>query len=83
MPSNAVALRADRTLTPAMTAAVWEIAGALDAVRVPTDPDSAVWLSIPAIQLRGEGGRQDNVWLRECLKRLTGVQLSSEYRGDP
>ena len=83
MPSSAVALRADRTLTPAMTATVWEIAGALDAARVPADPDSAVWLSIPAVQLRGEGGRSDNVWLRECLERLTGVKLSGEYRGDP
>lgn len=83
MPSNAVALRADRTLTPAMTAAVWEIASALDAARVPADPNSAVWLSIPAVQLRGEGGRSDNVWLRECLDRLTGVKLSGEYRGDP
>ena len=83
MPSSAVALRADRSLTPAMTATVWEIAGALDAARVPADPDSAVWISIPAVQLRGEGGRSDNVWLRECLERLTGVKLSGEYRGDP
>jgi hypothetical protein len=23
------------------------------------------------------------VWLRECLKRLTGLKISGEYRGDP
>ena len=83
MPSSAVALHADRPLTPAMTAAVWEIASALDAARLPADPENAVWLTVPAAQLRGDGGRTDNVWLRECLKRLTGVQISGEYRGDP
>lgn len=83
MPSSAIVLQSDRTLTPAMTAAVWEIASALDAARVPPDPDNAVWITLPAMQLRGENGRQDNIWLRECLKRLTGVQLSGEYRGDP
>lgn len=83
VPSNTITLRADRTLTPAMTAMVWEIAGALDAARAPADPQDAVWLSIPTVQLRGEGGRTDNVWLRECLDRLTGVKLSGEYKGDP
>ena len=83
MPSNAVSLRADRTLTPAMTAMIWEIASALDAARVPMAPSDAVWLAVPSIQLRGEGGREDNVWLRECLDRLTGVKLSGEYKGDP
>lgn len=83
MASNAVALRADRPLTPAMTATVWEIASALDAARIPGDPDNAVWITVPAAQLRGEGGRTDNVWLRQCLRRLTGVQLSGAYRGDP
>lgn len=83
MPSNAVSLRADRTLTPAMTAMVWEIASTLDAARVPQAPENAVWISMPAMQLRGEGGREDNIWLRECLDRLTGVKLSGEYKGDP
>ena len=83
MASNAIALRADRPLTPAMTATVWEIASAIDAARTPEDPDNAVWITVPAAQLRGEGGRTDNVWLRECLRRLTGVQLSGAYRGDP
>ena len=83
MSSSAIALRADRPLTPAMTAAVWEIASAIDAARIPNDPDNAVWITVPAVQLRGEGGRTDNVWLRECLRRLTGVQISGAYRGDP
>lgn len=83
LASSAIALRSDRPLTPAMTAAVWEIASAIDAARIPDDPDNAIWLTVPAAQLRGEGGRTDNVWLRECLRRLTGVQLSGAYRGDP
>ena len=83
MPSSAVALRSDRTLTPAMVSAVWEIAAALDEQRVPATIPNAVWLEIPTLRLRGEGGRADNVWLRECLDRLTGVKLSGEYRGDP
>ena len=83
LASNAIALRADRPLTPAMTATVWEIASAIDAARIPEDPDNAVWITVPAMQLRGEGGRTDNVWLRECLRRLTGVQISGAYRGDP
>lgn len=66
-----------------MTAMVWEIASALDAARVPVAPDDAVWITVPSAQLRGEGGREDNVWLRECLDRLTGVKLSGEYKGDP
>ena len=83
LASTAIALRADRPLTPAMTATVWEIASAIDAARIPDDPDNAVWITVPAVQLRGEGGRTDNVWLRECLRRLTGVQLSGAYRSDP
>ena len=83
MPSSAVALRSDKPLTPAMTSAVWEIAGALDEARVPAQVPNAVWLEISTIRLRGPGARQDNVWLRECLERLTGVKLSGEHRGDP
>lgn len=83
VPSSAVALRSDRPLTPAMVSAVWEIAGALDAQRVPAAVPNAVWLEIPTAQLRGEGSRADNIWLRECLDRLTGVKLSGEYKGDP
>lgn len=83
MPSSAVALRSDRPLTSAMVSAVWEIAAALDEQRVPAAVPNAVWLEVPTLRLRGEGSRADNVWLRECLDRLTGVKLSGEYRGDP
>lgn len=83
VPSSAVALRSKKSLTPAMVAAVWEIAGALDDARTPAEVSNSVWLEIPTSRLRGEGSRADNVWLRECLERLTGVKLSGEYRGDP
>lgn len=83
MPSSAVALRAEKAMTPAMVATVWEISGALDAARLPVNLTNAHWLEIPTARLRGEGGRSDNVWLRECLDRLTGIKLAGEYRGDP
>jgi len=83
VPSSAVALRSDHPLTPAMVSAVWEIAAVLDEQRVAATVPNAVWLEIPTKRLRGEGSRADNVWLRECLDRLTGVKLSGEYRGDP
>jgi len=83
VPSSAVALRSDKPLTPAMVSAIWELASALDAARVPAEVDNSVWLEVPSRLLRGEDGRNDNVWLRECLTRLTGVQLSGEWRGDP
>lgn len=66
-----------------MVSAVWEIAAALDEQRVPATVPNAVWLEVPTLRLRGEGGRADNVWLRQCLERLTGVKLSGEHRGDP
>lgn len=83
VPSSAVALRSDKPLTPAMVSVVWELASALDAARIPAEVDNSVWLEVPSRLLRGEGSRNDNVWLRECLTRLTGVQLSGEWRGDP
>jgi len=83
VPSSVVALRSEQHLTPAMVSAVWEIAAALDEQRIPATVSNAVWLEIPTLRLRGEGGRTDNVWLRQCLDRLTGVKLSGEYRGDP
>lgn len=66
-----------------MVSAVWEIAAALDDQRIPATVSNSVWLEISTLRLRGEGGRSDNVWLRQCLERLTGVKLSGEYRGDP
>lgn len=83
MPSSAVALRSEQQLTPAMVAAVWEIASALDQQRIPANVPNAVWLDVQTVHLRGEGGRSDNVWLRECLDRLLGVKISGEHKGDP
>lgn len=83
VPSNAVALRSDQPLTPAMLSAVWEMTAALDEQRIPATVPNAIWLEVPTLRLRGEGRRADNVWLRQCLDRLTGVKLSGEYKGDP
>ena len=83
MPSSAIALRSDQPLSPAMVSVVWEIAAKLDEDRVPAENPNAVWVEIPSKRLRGPGGRTDNVWLRECLERLTKVTVSGEYRGNP
>lgn len=83
VPSSAVALRSEQQLTPAMVAAVWEIANALDQQRIPANVPNAIWLDVETAHLRGEGGRSDNVWLRECLDRLLGVKISGEHKGDP
>jgi len=83
VPSSAIALRSAQPLTPATLSAVWEIAAALDEQRVPASVPNAIWLEVPTLRLRGESGRPDNVWLRQCLDRLTGVKLSGEYKGDP
>ena len=80
--SAALALRAEKPLTPAMISALWEIAAVLDEERIPATVPNAVWLTIPTARLRGPGARQDNVWLRECLERMTGLKLSGQYRND-
>ncbi len=66
-----------------MVSVVWEIAAKLDEDRVPSTVSNSVWVEMPAKRLRGPGGRTDNVWLRECLERLTKVTVSGEYRGRP
>lgn len=83
VPSSLIAPRAEKPLSPAMLAALWEIAAVLDEQRVPAAVKDALWLEIPTRRLRGEGARSDNIWLKECLERLMGVKLSGEYRGDP
>lgn len=80
--SAALSLRADKPLTPAMIAVVWEIAAVLDEQRVPASVPNAVWLEIPTARLRGPGARSDNMWLSECLRRLTGIQLAGEHRSE-
>ncbi len=83
MPSSVVALRSDLPLAPAMVSTIWEIAATLDEQRIPATLENAVWLEVSTKRLRGEGSRADNVWLRECLRRLTKVELSGEHKGDP
>jgi len=80
--SAALALRAEKPLTPAMISALWEITAVLDKERTPANVPNAVWLNIPTARLRGPDARQDNVWLRECLDRMTGLKLSGQHRGD-
>lgn len=80
--SAAIALRAEKPLTPAMVSALWEIAAVLDEDRVPANVPNAVWLTIPTTRLRGPEARPDNVWLRECLERMTGLKLTGQHRGD-
>ena len=70
-------------ITPAMLAVLWGVADELDRRRIPSNTRDAVWLEIPSKRLRDPDGRDDNFWLRECLDRLTGIQLKGEYRGDP
>ena len=82
MSSAALALRAEKPLTPAMVSALWEIAAVLDEERTPANVPNSVWLTIPTTRLRGPDARQDNVWLRECLERMTGLKLSGQHRGD-
>ena len=73
----------DKRLTPAMVTALWVIGDELDQKRIPATIRDAVWLEIPSTRLRGSEGRSDNVWLRECLNRLTGLKIAGEYRGNP
>lgn len=82
MSSAALALRAEKPLTPAMVSALWEIAAVLDEDRVPANVPNSVWLTIPTTRLRGPEARPDNVWLRECLERMTGLKLTGQHRGD-
>ena len=69
-------------LTPAQRSAVWEIAAVLDERHIATKHDDAIWLEVDTARLRGTDGRNDNIWLRELLDRLTGVKLGGTYRGD-
>lgn len=73
----------EKSLTPAMVTALWVIGDELDGRRVPANITDAIWLEIPSSRLRGENARDDNVWLRQCLDRLTGLKINGEYRGDP
>jgi hypothetical protein len=65
-----------------MVSAVWEITGALDEQRIPAVVENSVWLTLSTKRLRGPDARSDNFWLRQCLERLTGLQLAGEFQGD-
>ena len=82
VPSSLISPLADRDLTPAMVSVIWEIAAVLDEKRIKPEDGVAIWLTVPTKRLRGSGGRTDNHWLRKCMKRLSGVEFSGEYRGD-
>lgn len=69
-------------ITPAMLNVLWGIAHEIDRLRLPANYPDAKWLEIPSRLLRNPEGRSDNVWLKSCLKRLMGVELEGEYRGD-
>ena len=73
----------EKPLSPAMITALWVINSELDRQRIPANSSNSVWLKIPAKQLRGENSRDDNIWLRQCLDRLTGIKINGAYKGDP
>lgn len=81
--SKLISPTGDRPLTPAMVTALWVIGDEIDQKGIKANVRDAVWLEIPSARLRGEGARNDNVWLRECLERLTGLKVKGDYRGDP
>ena len=80
VPSAALSIRAEKPLTPAMISTLWEIAAVLDEQRIPASVPNAVWLTIPTKRLRGPDARADNVWLRQCLERITGLQVAGQHK---
>ena len=82
VPSPALSVRSEKPLTPAMLSALWEIAAVLDEERVPATVPNSVWLTIPSKRLRGPEARADNIWLKECLTRMTGLTLTGEFKGN-
>lgn len=78
--SSVLALQTSSPLTPAMLTVVWELSALLDEQHTPATVSNSVWLEVPTRRLRGEGGRHDNLWLRECLERLTSIKLGGETR---
>ncbi len=83
VPSPFVSPRGNEPLSPQTVAIIWRIADALDERRTPANVPNAIWLELATSTLRGEGARSDNVWLRECLRRLARLELSGEYKGNP
>lgn len=81
--SKLISPAGDKPLTPAMVTALWVIGDQIDQKGIKNNAKDATWLEIPSSLLRGDGARNDNVWLRECLDRLTGLKINGDYRGDP
>lgn len=81
--SRILSPQSEKPLTPAMVTALWVISDHIDRKGIKSSADDAVWIEMPAVALRGEGGRDDNVWLRECLDRLTGIKINGEFKGNP
>ena len=69
-------------ITPAMLTVLWGIAHEIDRLRLPANYPDAKWLEMPTRLLRNPDGRTDNAWLKTCLKRLMGIELEGEHRGD-
>lgn len=82
VPSHFIAPIAAQRLTPAMTSALWEIAAALDEKRVSPESETGYWLIMPSSRLRGSG-RNDNFWLRQCLKRFHHIEIEGENSAGP
>lgn len=80
--SKLISPESDQPLSPAMVTALWVIGDEIDNRSIKTDAKDAVWVEMPAARLRGEEARNDNVWLRQCLERLTGLKIRGDYRGD-
>ncbi len=72
----------DKPLTPAMVLSLWVIADAVDKLKLSDGHDESVDIRIPTAKLRGTEGRSDNVWLKTCLDRLTGLKIGGTYRGE-
>lgn len=70
-------------ITPAQRAAIWELAGYLDELKIPANHDDAVWITVPSKRLRGEHGRNDNAWLKELLNRMLGIKFQGSFNGEP
>lgn len=70
-------------ITPAQRAAIWELAGYLDELKIPSNHDDAVWITIETKRLRGEHGRNDNAWLKELLNRMLGIKFQGSFKGEP
>ena len=63
-----------------MRAVIWEIGAALDEQRIKAGHRQPVWLGLPTLRLRGEGGKNDNTHLKTTLDRLTGVYLTGDHK---